>query len=70
MAPNVGSEATEPESVPPPPFSRALDAALDRRVAALSARLRDEAAAEVRAHLDEGTDEVAATGDGTGSPLN
>ena len=52
VAPNVGLEATEPVSLPPPPFSQALDAALDRRIAAVSARLRDESAAEIASHLD------------------
>ena len=56
VAPIVGLEMTEPESVPPPPFSQALDAALDRRVAARSAQIRDETAAEIDAHLDEGAD--------------
>jgi len=52
VAPVVGMEASPAESVPPPPFSQALDAALDRRVAALSAKARDEAAAEIATHLD------------------
>ncbi|CAA9552639.1 MAG: hypothetical protein AVDCRST_MAG19-958 [uncultured Thermomicrobiales bacterium] len=52
VAPVVDMEATPAESVPPPPFSQALDAALDRRVAALSAKARDDAAAEIAAHLD------------------
>ena len=59
VAPVVGLEASPAESVPPPPFSQALDAALDRRVAALSARARDEAAAEIQAHLDAGADDPA-----------
>ena len=58
VAPTIGLELTEPESVPPPPFSQALDAALDRRVAARSAQIRDEAAAEIAAHLDDGADDV------------
>lgn len=52
VAPVVGMEASEPESVPPPPFSEALDAALDRRVAERSAKARDAAAAEIEANLD------------------
>lgn len=57
VAPVVGLEATPAESVPPPPFSDALDAALDRRVATRSADLRDEAADEIRTHLDDGQDD-------------
>ncbi len=56
VAPVVGLALTEPESVPPPPFSQALDAALDHRVATRSAQLRDEAEAEIAVHLDDATD--------------
>ena len=55
VAPVVGLEATPPEHAGPPPFSAALDAALGRRVAELSAKARDEAAAEIARVLDEGT---------------
>lgn len=54
VAPVIGMEATKAESIPPPPFSQALDAALDRRVAARAAQIRDETAAEIAAHLDDG----------------
>ena len=67
VAPLVGLEATEPVSLPPPPFSRALDAALDRRVAALSTRLRDEAAEELGSHLDA-PPEAGGPADGAPAP--
>ena len=47
VAPTLGYEASPPEHAGPPPFSAALDEAIDRHVAAVSARARDEAAAEI-----------------------
>ena len=52
VAPVLGLEATPPEHLAPPPFSRALDWALDRHLDALSDKARDEAAAEIQAMLD------------------
>ena len=52
VAPVVGLEATPAERLLPPPFSAALDDALKRHVATLSARARDEAAAEIHSMLD------------------
>jgi hypothetical protein len=51
VAPTLGLEATPGERLSPPPFSQALDAAFDLHVAALSARIRDEAAEEIRSRL-------------------
>jgi hypothetical protein len=51
VAPLVGLEATPGERLSPPPFSQALDAAIDLHTAALSGRIRDEAANEIRARL-------------------
>jgi hypothetical protein len=51
VAPLVGLEATPGERLNPPPFSQALDAAIDLHIAALSGRIRDEAADEIRARL-------------------
>jgi hypothetical protein len=51
VAPLVGLEATPGERLSPPPFSQALDAAIDLHIAALSGRIRDEAADEIRARL-------------------
>jgi hypothetical protein len=51
VAPLVGLEATPGERLSPPPFSQALDAAIDLHVAALSGRIRDEAADEIRTRL-------------------
>jgi hypothetical protein len=51
VAPLVGLEATPGEQLSPPPFSQALDAAIDLHTAALSGRIRDEAADEIRARL-------------------
>ena len=51
VAPTLGLEATPGEQLSPPPFSQALDAAIDLHVAALSARIRDEAAGEIRSRL-------------------
>ena len=47
VAPLVGLEATPGERLSPPPFSQALDAAMDLHIAALSGRIRDEAADEI-----------------------
>ena len=53
VAPLVGLEATPGERLSPPPFSQALDAAIDLHIAALSGRIRDEAADEIRARLGD-----------------
>ena len=53
VAPLVGLEATPGEQLSPPPFSKALDAAVDLHTAALSGRIRDEAAEEIRARLGD-----------------
>jgi len=53
VAPVLGLEATEPSRIAPPPFSQAVDAALDRRVAESSERARDAAAAEIARELDD-----------------
>jgi hypothetical protein len=53
VAPLVGLEATPGERLSPPPFSQALDAAVDLHTAALSGRIRDEAADEIRARLGD-----------------
>jgi chromosome segregation ATPase len=47
VAPELGLEATPGERLSPPPFSQALDAAIELYVAEASARIRDEMAAEV-----------------------
>jgi len=53
VAPTLGLSATPAEHLGPPPFSQALDWALNRHVAALSDRERDKAAAEIQAMLDD-----------------
>src|SRR5215212_3338102 len=53
VAPVVGLEATPGERLSPPPFSQALDAAIDLHIAAISGRIRDEAADEIRARLGD-----------------
>jgi hypothetical protein len=53
VAPLVGLEATPGERLSPPPFSEALDAAIDLHTAAVSGRIRDEAADEIRARLGD-----------------
>jgi len=53
VAPLVGLEATPGERLNPPPFSQALDAAIDLHVAALSGRIRDEAAEEISTGLGD-----------------
>ena len=56
VAPLVGFEATPGERLSPPPFSQALDAAIDLHTAALSGRIRDEAADEISARLGNNID--------------
>jgi hypothetical protein len=53
VAPLVGLEATPRERLSPPPLTQALDAAIDLHVAALSGRIRDEAADEIRTRLGD-----------------
>lgn len=53
VAPELGLEATPPERASPPPFSQALDQAIQRHLAGISAKLRDETADEIRRALDE-----------------
>ena len=53
VAPMLGLEATPGERLSPPPFSQALDAAIELHVAALSGRIRDEAADEIRSRLGD-----------------
>jgi hypothetical protein len=61
-------EATPGERLSPPPFSQAMDAALDRQAAAISARILDETAAEIARHLDaSGAGAGTATGAGSGT---
>ena len=62
VAPVLNLEASEPVHLAPPPFSQALDEAIARRVGELSTRARDEAAAEIHAHLDTAADEVVVPG--------
>ena len=47
VAPELGLEATPGERLSPPPFSQALDAAIELYVTEASVRIRDEMAAEV-----------------------
>jgi len=58
VAPVLDLEATEPERLSPPPFSQALDAALDRRAAAISTKILDETAAEITAQLEAGATRI------------
>jgi hypothetical protein len=53
VAPLLDLEATPGEQLSPPPFSQALDAAIELHVAALSGRIRDEAADEIRTRLGD-----------------
>jgi hypothetical protein len=53
VAPLLDLEATPGEQLSPPPFSEALDAAIELHVAALSGRVRDEAADEIRTRLGD-----------------
>jgi hypothetical protein len=53
VAPLLGLEATSGEQLSPPPFSQALDAAIELHIAALSGRIRDEAADEIRSRLGD-----------------
>ncbi|CAA9537856.1 MAG: hypothetical protein AVDCRST_MAG59-504 [uncultured Thermomicrobiales bacterium] len=62
VAPVLDLEATPGERLSPPPFSQALDAALDRRGAAISARILDETAAQLAAQLDAGGGAGASAG--------
>jgi hypothetical protein len=54
VAPTLGLEATPGERLSPPPFSDALDAAIELHIAALSAQIRDEMAEAVDNGLDHG----------------
>ena len=56
VAPLLGLEATPGEQLSPPPFSQALDAAIELHIAALSGRIRDEAADEIRTRLGNATE--------------
>lgn len=56
VAPMLDLEATAGDRLSPPPFSQALDAAIDLHVAALSAQIRDEAAAEIQSRLGADAD--------------
>jgi hypothetical protein len=47
VAPELGLDATPGEQLSPPPFTEALDAAIDLHVAAASARIRSEMAADL-----------------------
>ncbi len=51
-APLLDMEASAAEFASPPPFSQALDQALARRLATLSAEARNRAAAEIEKTLD------------------
>ena len=53
VAPLLGLEATPGERLSPPPFSQALDAAIELHIAALSGRIRDEAAEEISNRLGD-----------------
>jgi hypothetical protein len=53
VAPLLDLEATPGEQLSPPPFSQALDAAIELHIAALSGRIRDEAADEIRTRLGD-----------------
>jgi hypothetical protein len=53
VAPLLDLEATAGERLNPPPFSQALDAAIELHVAALSGRIRDEAADEIRTRFGD-----------------
>src|SRR5215208_5991409 len=55
VAPLLDLEATPGEQLSPPPFSQALDAAIELHVAALSGRIRDEVADEIRTRLGDNT---------------
>jgi hypothetical protein len=56
VAPLLDLEATPGERLSPPPFPQALDAAIELHVAALSGRIRDEAADEIRSRLGHSVD--------------
>src|SRR5688572_4630334 len=53
VAPLLNLEATPGEQLSPPPFSQALDAAFELHIAALSGRIREEAADEIRTRLGD-----------------
>lgn len=53
VVPAVGLETSDPSRIAPPPFSEAINTALDRRVAQLSDQARAEAAAEISRQLDD-----------------
>jgi hypothetical protein len=55
VAPLLDLEATPGERLNPPPFSQALDAAIELHIAALSGRIRDEVADEIRTRLGDNT---------------
>ena len=63
-APLLGFEASPAEAVTPPPFSHALDQALAQRLAEVSARARDETAAEIARSLDAEESKAGAPGAG------
>ena len=52
VAPLLDLEATPGERLTPPPFSQALDAAIEHHVSDLSTRIRNETAAEIETRLD------------------
>ena len=56
VAPLLDLEATPGERLSPPPFSQALDLAIEHRISDLSTRIRNETAAEIEAHLDTAID--------------
>jgi hypothetical protein len=53
VAPMLDLEATPGEQLSPPPFSQALDAAIELHVAALSGHIRDEVVDEIRTRLGD-----------------
>jgi hypothetical protein len=69
VAPLLDLQATPGERLNPPPFSQALDAAIDLHIAALSGRIRDEAADEIRTRLGDtiGLDPGATWSSGEGN---
>jgi hypothetical protein len=52
VAPLLDMEASPSERLSVPPFSQALDTALEHHVSELSSRIRNETAAEIADHLD------------------
>ena len=61
VAPILDLEASEPIHAVPPPFSEALDWAVDQHVATLSAKAWSDAQAELSRKLDATPEEAAAT---------